>query len=416
MTESNPIVSATITALAYGGAGIGDITSGDYQGLKVFVPFTIPGEEVQVELTEIKKRYARGLLNQIKIPSADRVTPLCGHFGVCGGCELQHVTYSGELLWKQQLIASSLDRGKVLELNDPRLHTMEPADPYGYRRRLKLHLSRNGEFGYYERGSHALVPLKECPVLLPVLEQTVKLLAKQTLPSDLSGVLLLESDGVRVVATCHLDYYRPAQCTALKGLFAEIFAHISIYAEDRLLFEQRIAGFTPTVPAGAFSQGNSEINQKLIAFTSAEVAKRDAYSICDLYAGAGNFGLPLARQNRKIVSVERSRVLSSEAQRQAQKRNVDAYFRVECSDVVSFLKKSTERFDLVIADPPRAGFREAIPFFRHSDRLLLIFCELPSAVRDLKDLIDQGWHIDLIKPFDMFPRTSRVELVALLSR
>ena len=169
-----------------------------------------------------------------------------------------------------------------------------------------------------------------------------------------------------------------------------------------------------SVPAGAFSQVNWPINQKLLQYVCTEAKHTD--TICDLYAGAGNFSIPLARLGADVVAVECEKRLAQLGKTNAKRLAVEKKLEFREQSVESFLRSKPKGYDLIVADPPRNGLGALCSELNFAERLVLVSCSLPSFVRDLKNLVERGWQVQDIQPFDMFAQTSYLEIAAKLTR
>lgn len=397
-------------------------------GISAFVKFSIPGELVKAEIRETKKRHLRAELLEVLTPSAARVTPLCPHFGICGGCELQHIDYSEQLKLKQEMIRGALRAARLSQAVVEAVRPIIASEPYRYRRRVSLHISEGGLIGFYRELSRSVVSISECEISTPEIQSLIPKLQgfAEKVKGKISS-LILESDPQGVVAVLKSAY-------ALHAKEKE-----AIIKEARLVFESALvlAGGVPCggygrelielplnhagtisiqIPAGNFSQVNLEVNQQLIEYViNASGANRES-SVFDLYAGAGNFSLPLARVGAKVIAVELDSRLAQLGKQNALRYNFDRSITFIESSVEKFLAKESSVPDIIIADPPRSGLASAIAKLPKAKAVVLISCHLPSCVRDLSGLIDLGYHVQEIQPFDMFAQTSYTEIATVLTR
>lgn len=426
------MIKVHIRNLAVGGAGVGNVTSVSpslktssddppLEGITAFVPFTIPGEDVWAHVDLHKKRYVEARLAEVISPAAGRVTPRCCHFGVCGGCELQHMSYASQLESKQAMIRSMLQVGgcgpEILNC----LETIIPSQPFNYRRRIALHLDRQGNLGFYRSRSREIISLSECPIadpqigaLLPKLPYFAKAVCHKI------STLILECDSSGVCAVLRaLGRLSESELESLRDAAQLVFESVMIQDDsgERLTFGRRELTM-PTVdgsvqvPVGAFSQINSEVNLQLVTAVCNELSQRGVREIWDLYAGAGNFALPLARRSFAVTAVEVDPRLV-----EVGKQEVSDYV---CSSVEAFLRNGSSSRkakrslpDAIVADPPRSGLGNLVKSLPEVESLILISCHLPSFVRDLKNLTHGDWRVSRIVPFDMFAQTSYVEMMSV---
>ena len=165
---------------------------------------------------------------------------------------------------------------------------------------------------------------------------------------------------------------------------------------------------------GVFSQANSTVNAELVGRIVA--LGEGAQRACDLYAGAGNFALPLAEAGLTVTAVEVSKRLVNAGRELAEERGISEKVRFIASDVATFLNHAHPPVDLIVADPPRAGLGKLVNALPDAKTLALISCDLACAVRDLKGLVGEGWKVESVTPLDMFAQTAQIELLSVLRR
>jgi len=341
---------------------------------------------------------------------------------------LLHIEYSEQLKFKLEMIKGALRAHRLPQAVIDAVRPVEASEPYGYRRRVSLHISEGGLIGFYRELSRSIVGISECKISTPAIQAIIPQLESfaEKVKGKISS-LILESDSQGVVAVLKSAY---ALTTKEKE---------AIIKESRLVFENALllAGGEPCggygrellelplnlaetisiqVPAGNFSQINLEVNQQLIEYVvSASGAGRET-TVFDLYAGAGNFSLPLARAGSKVLAVELDSRLAQLGKQNALRYNFERSITFVESAVEKFLAKETSIPDIIIADPPRSGLASAIVKLPKAKTLVLVSCHLPSCVRDLAGLLDLGYQVREIQPFDMFAQTSYTEIATILTR
>lgn len=419
-------VAVEIRGLAVGGAGVGDVVEApdpSLVGIRAFIPFTAPGDRVNARVLEHKGRFIKGELLSVLRGASDRVTPGCEYFGRCGGCELQHMSYEAQLRDKREMVVGALRSGRLGEEIWSKVEQVVPGEPYSYRRRVTLHLDRDGKVGFYERGSRRVVSIARCPISVPQINEVLDAISKMSCPK-IPGALHLEAGAGEVAAVFKVpENIQRRQIEELSAFLRSIVPHGSISVRGRI--ESSFGSQTLTlpmlgeemkVPAGSFSQVNWGVNQKLVGYVRGLV--EDERSIHDLYAGAGNFGLAFARAGKKVLAVELDKSLVATGELQAKQFGLE--------DQISFRAMSVEQFlssrgrdtvaDIIVADPPRSGLGEVARALNYSSKLILITCDLPNGVRDIRELVEEGWRVHSIRPFDMFSQTSYLETVTYLTR
>jgi len=436
MSANATEISVHIRSLAVGGAGVGEVTAqndgrSDLLGITAFVPFTAVGERVSARIVQRKDRYLQAQLLNVEQPSLARVTPPCKIFTQCGGCELQHIDYASQLRLKHEMILGALRAGKLASADLEKLAPVVPGDPYGYRRRISLHVDQAGKIGFYRESSRSVVATDECPVAVEDINELLKVIPDfgREIRGKISS-LLLESDDAGVVAVLKSPYaMSPAEARGILDTAKKYFPNAMLLAADKELggYGRQILELplndrgtvTLRVPAGYFSQVNSRINSLLVSRAVDLLDLRFGETVFDLYAGAGNFSLPLARAGAKVTAVECDPRLVSLGKENAARYGLQKNLEFIELSVEKFLdrqQKNRETPGVLLADPPRSGLGPICASLPPSERLMLVSCHLPSFVRDSKNLTERGWELQQIIPFDMFAQTSYVEILSLFRR
>ena len=356
-------------------------------GKVIFVPRTLPGEEVRIEITREKKDYAEARSLQVLKASPLRVSPACPLFGVCGGCDFQHTDYANQLEIKKNIIMETFRRIARIELPD--IHCEESA-PFAYRSRVQLHRlgstenasaqegARRRAWGFREAGSNRVVPVEHCPVAAPEINDFLA-----------SGVDVPEKQKIQVFGAGGRAFFDPD-------------------TEIRLELRGKTIAFSPD----CFFQSNIPLLEKLIRKACSGPGGDCAL---DLYAGAGTFGIFLAERFRRIVCVEENPVSAAWARRNL--ASVDA--RVFPVPVEEWLRTAREAADLVILDPPRTGLSAALRTFlvkSGAPIILYVSCDLGSLARDLAFLTEKAYTLSEYSFFDFYPQTAHVESLCRLTR
>lgn len=432
---ASSVVQVNIRNIAVGGAGVGEVhaqTNGkdDLLGIAAFVPFSIPGEQVSAHVTLKKKQYIETQLLQVEKESPLRVVAPCKYFSTCGGCELQHISYDGQLELKHRMIEGALRSGRVPQPVIDTLLPVIPGDAFGYRRRVTLHIDASGSVGFYRPNSRAVVAIQSCPISVPLIEESLKDI--QVFGREVRGKvssIVLEADESTVVCVLKTPYaLGDADVQQVLSIAKKVFKNVKIVASDKevggfgkQILEMPLAergAFSLQVPAGSFSQVNWKINQQLVERVVQYAEATAGKAVLDLYAGAGNFSLPLARTGAKVTAVECDERLVGFGRQNAFRLGLDSRLDFFEGSVEAFLKskKPQRSFDVLVADPPRSGLGNLASELPVANRFLLVSCHLPSFVRDIKTLSQSGWQVKVLQPYDMFAQTSYVEILSLLER
>ncbi|HWQ35996.1 MAG TPA: class I SAM-dependent RNA methyltransferase [Blastocatellia bacterium] len=387
----------TIEKLVYGGDGLAHIGT-----QAVFVPFAAPGDQLRIRITEVERNYARAVIEEIIEPSPARRTPPCAHFGVCGGCQLQHLDYAAQLETKVAFIRESLRRVGRIDWSDE--IPIRAAAEFGYRSRAEIKVSHDAEgqtqIGYFRAGTHEVHEVSDCPILLPAARRELQRLHSEShlIPSDATRVFLTAGDESVIVTPGSGENHRAAELDALGT------AH------------QRIAGIDYSFGVRSFFQANRLLLEELVSVAVGDARGRLAV---DLYAGAGLFALQLAGRFEQVCAIEGNRLAASHGQANARASNI-SNVRYEAISVEAWLKykaAAAGRPDLLLLDPPRAGAGaqviERIAALA-PPQITYVSCDPATLARDLRLLLNHYYRLTSLTALDMFPQTFHVETVARL--
>ncbi len=423
-------VVVSIRSLAYGGDGVGEVVEGpeDLLGITCFVPFSAIGEKVTVKVLENKKRYLKTELIKVLESSEARVRPECEYFLSCGGCELQHIDYEEQLRSKKEMLISAMRVGKIPVLAIEAFTEIVPGEPYHYRRKINLHVDTEGRVGFFRPKSRSLVVIDKCAISSEAINTAIQkcrsLSNNLSLTKKISSIVIEEdSKGFILAFKSHYDLNK----NEIDDLYEDIkkeFKNFLILINNKIargfgrqLVELDIDSRNKLlVPVGDFSQVNWPINLKLIDYVTNKFELELGSTVCDLYSGAGNFSIPFASKGYKVNAVESNKNLVQVGKSSTKNLNLDKRIKFTRADVKDYVSVKPPPADLIIADPPRNGLGALCSKINFSNKMILISCSLPSFVRDLRSLTENGWDVKEIKAFDMFSQTSHLEIAACLEK
>jgi 23S rRNA (uracil1939-C5)-methyltransferase len=426
-----------IEKLVYGGEGLGHDS-----GNTVFVPYVLPGETVSAEQIEKKKKFVRARLDRVVTPSAERIAAPCPHFGVCGGCDYQHIPYDAQLNCKKQILRETLRRlGHVDWTGEITAHA-SPA--YGYRNRAqwKIRPRERAEIattvsasaakkelaiGYFRPNSTTLCAVDQCPIVSPLLERTLKTLraplAAGELPRELREIeVFADTSDKKLLLNATFAGF-PSRAdehgAKIRAIVPEIES-LLFHDPGRDRMELDGPGFVTCEAAGetlrvghlSFFQVNRFLTDELVRVVTAEESGKLA---CDLYAGVGLFALPLARRFERVIAVEANPAAISDLEVNA---GSASSIVVRPGEVERVIEKMKDRPELIVLDPPRAGLEQGAPARlarMGAERITYVSCEPPTLARDLAVLLPAGYEIRSIDLFDLFPQTFHMETVVKLA-
>jgi 23S rRNA (uracil1939-C5)-methyltransferase len=417
----------TIDRLSHGPAGIGRV-----DGKVIFVPGTVPGDEVEVAIDEEKKRYATGHVVQLLQPSAQRRTPPCPYVTRCGGCPWQHVSYAEQLRAKEMTVREQLRRiGGIAE--PPMLPIIPALQEWHYRHRIRLH-GKDGRLGFSPPQSHEVVEIKSCLIAredvaaqldtarvwgsaLRTAVQQIEIVGGEPSPSTSTIVLVGIADGS----------FQPQDaetCAAFLATHPQIAGLVLVGDRWRRSWGCTTVSFALEtddsalqVNHGTFTQVNLTGNRTLIETVLRIGAFHDQQKVIELYCGAGNLSFPIARRVHSLIGIEHDREAVADAQANAARvGQVNTRFITKSvyAGVQQLLQEGVQG-DVIVLDPPRAGAAEVIDTVPHFGARAVIYvsCDPATLARDLRRLHTYGYRLQAVQPVDLFPQTYHVEMVAL---
>jgi len=418
LQQKQRTVTVEISDMTFGRLGVGRVG-----GKAVMVPFTAPGDLVEVELIREHKSYLEGRPLKVLRSSPSRRTAPCRFFPRCGGCDWQHITYDAQVALKARLVARTLSHALGLEIDPDEV--LEPAPrEFGYRSRVRLKVDKGGQIGFYEAASHRLVPVDECLVALPRIEIES---ARKLVHALGCGAreIVLAADAKRLVATIYLQGdlgIREIEQAArfvehnfgISGVILRDARRREVIGEAKIVVEIE-DGLALEIDGDCFSQVNHELNRRLVALAMEMGHVGQGVQLLDLYCGAGNFSFAAAKRGAMVLGVDNDPVAVQCAERNLQRLQLGniRFVATNAEQALSFLARAGYRPDVVVLDPPRAGagplMAEVVKL--RASRVLYVSCNLPTLARDLVQLRGLGFKVERIRGLDFFPNTHHVELL-----
>ncbi len=349
-----------------------------HEGMVIFVRGGLTGERVDLRLTQVTKRFARGVVTAVRVPSPDRIEPACPIAADCGGCDFQHVALAASRSLKAQVVAEQVRHAVGWEF-DGEVEEVTPA-PFSWRTRMRYHVDSRGRLGLRGHRSHELVPLPSQGCLLAVPE-----IAHPAVPASPSGEVLAVAAADRVVVTDaeHGD-----------GIVTEQVRERS--------FEVGLDGFW---------QAHRGAPEALVAAVIDGLAPSPGEVAADLYCGVGLFAAFFEDAGCRVLGIEGDRAAVNHA-----RRNVPTG-QFLAGDVGILADRLPTAVDLVVLDPPRAGAGAAVlatVVARRPRAIAYVACDPAALARDLRLAAEAGYHLASLRAFDLFPMTHHIECVAIL--
>lgn len=360
----------SISDVAFGGEGVGRV-----EDFVVFIPFVIDGEEVEVEITSVKQRFARARPLRVLSASPHRVEPVCRHFGACGGCQYQHIAYAHQLAVKQKQVAGLFDR--IGGFGGDRVEAVIPCpQPYGYRNRVMIRSQWNKpeqklNIGFVRWDGGLVEDIDACSIAEPAINEQIRRVRANPPPKG----------GIKVVLRIPPDGWE--------------------------------------VPPDSFFQNNFFQLPKLVETVRQVVRQGGSRHLIDLYCGVGFFGIELADAVESFVGVEYDRQAIESARRNARARgcaNGEFIAATVEQALPELLKRFSRERTAVVLDPPRKGVHPEVLQWLGRERpaqIIYVSCHPATMARDLNILCGESvFELVRVIPLDMFPQTQHVECVA----
>jgi 23S rRNA (uracil1939-C5)-methyltransferase len=429
-----------IEKLIYGGEGLAH-----HDGSTVFVPFVLPAERVAVEAVEQKKKFVRGRVERILQAAPERVAARCPHFGVCGGCDYQHIPYEAQLKFKADILRETLRRiGKIEWAGEITAHG---SPPWAYRNRAQWKVrpmensggdaaSETGAdggaklgIGYFRANSTALCAVEDCSIISPLLLKSLlslrAALAAGALPRGLREIeAFVDAADAKVLLTATFAGF-PSRAAAHAETFRSVVpetASLLFHDPSHDRMELYGPGFVEYAAGGiSYRVGHFsffQVNRFLVEELAREVVEREEGGrlAIDLFAGVGLFSIPLAKRFARVLAVESNPAAARDLETNMRGQGS---IEVRSAEVEQFLKRNKERPELVVLDPPRAGMTpesvERVCKLR-PERITYVSCEPPTLARDLVLFGKAAYDCTEVHLFDLFPQTFHMEAVVRLRR
>ena len=444
-------IELTITGLGSSGEGVGKVS-----GFTFFVPGALPGERIQAQVTLLKKSYGQARLQKLLVPSPDRVEPPCPVYAQCGGCQLQHLSYPAQLALKRQTVVDAMERiGHFTKLCVQ--ETLGADDPWHYRNKMQVPAAQGRNhilaIGCYAQGTHRVIDVKDCLIQQQANNQIVQTvrswMEKYRIPAleedARRGIVrhIMGRVGVQTGEVMAVLVTNEPQVPHLKDLTAMLRQEIPGFTtlvqnintrhtnvimgpKNKVIWgpgviHDRLGKFTFAISPHSFFQVNTLQAEKLYETALQYASLTGKEKVIDAYCGTGTITLFLAQKAQRALGIEIVAPAIRDARQNARDNHVDNvdFLCGDAAKEMPELVRQGSRPDVVVLDPPRAGCEQrvldAIARVR-PQRVVYVSCNPASLARDAAILRDKGFVVRKVQPVDMFPHTSHVETVCLMSR
>ena len=404
------IHEVTLTTLTYGGEALGRLSN----SRAVFVPFGLPNERVRVRLTEEKRGFARGEIIEILQASSERISPRCQHFGQCGGCHYQHMPYEMQLKVKADILRDQLQRIGGIE-NPPIQPAVASSNAWNYRNHVQFHLDGNGKLGFQASASNKMIPISECHLPEPSINSFWPQLEFES-NSGIGRVSVRAGMDDELMLVLESDSPETPEIEIEADIsIAHVFEDSSVIIAGNDHITIKVLGREFRVSPASFFQVNTIMAEKMVEHLLNRLSISQS-TILDVYCGVGLFSAFLAAKCKRLIAIKSSSSACDDFT-----INLDEFDNVElyedlAENVLPALKVEP---DIILVDPPRAGVeKEALDAIvkLNPKRIAYISCDPSTLARDARRLIDHGYKLLDVTPFDLFPQTYHIESISFFER
>ncbi|MCI4412249.1 MAG: methyltransferase domain-containing protein [Thiotrichales bacterium] len=410
--------------MSHDGRGVGKI-----EGKTVFVTGALLDEVVEAQIVHQKSQYFEAKVTKVISPSADRIEPACQHFGVCGGCQLQHISATGQMQFKQNQLARSLVKAGIDTGNTEWL-TPLTAEAWHYRRRARWAINRQGQLCFRAIGGKQLVAIEDCPQLssaVNALFHKVKVGLAQLPYMGISEIECLAIGETAIVLSTN-QHWRDSHaaiwskwCTSngINGLAIQSSARVAdltVLMPCRLTYQ--LDGIQFNFTADQFIQTHETINQRMVALAKDWLAASKTDKVLELFCGMGNFSLPIAQTAQSLLGLELNHQSITTAKENATLNHVDNVVFAQ-ADLFAEDWLCPAGFSHVLLDPPRDGAAVVCGRLAKNKtvkRIVYVSCHPATLARDIVGLQKAKFKLEKMVLIDQFPQSYHVEAMALLVR
>ncbi|WP_026690876.1 23S rRNA (uracil(1939)-C(5))-methyltransferase RlmD [Alteribacter aurantiacus] len=438
----------TIKRLGIDGEGVGY-----FKRQVVFVRGALPGEEIVCEVTKVHRKFAEGQIRKIRKPSEDRTKAPCVYYDRCGGCQLQHLTYEGQLKEKKDIVRQAFERYTKLNLDKLSFgDTVGMEDPWRYRNKSQMQVGNADASlitGLFQTDSHHLIDIEKCIVQHPKTDEvtrTVKtILEELNIPAynerkrkgvvrtivtrvgfETGEVQLVLVTATRDLPKADLIVERVNQrLPFIKSIVQNVNSRktsVIFGDETRVLdgkekIRETLGELNFNLSAQAFFQLNPVQTRKLYDLAKAAAELTGTERVVDAYCGVGTIGLWMADKAKELRGMDITQASIDDARINAEQLGYDnAEFETgKAEDVLPRWAKEGWKPDVLLVDPPRSGLDESLlnTIGRvKPKRLVYVSCNPSTLAKNTNELVNSGYKLESLQPVDMFPQTAQVECVA----
>ncbi|SMB80080.1 23S rRNA (uracil1939-C5)-methyltransferase [Desulfonispora thiosulfatigenes DSM 11270] len=445
--ELNQEYTLVVNSHSHEGEGIGRINN-----FAIFVPGAIPGEEVKVKITEVKKSFARGVLKEIIVASKNRNQENCTLIDTCGGCSLQHMNYDAQLEMKKEIVESTLKKIGGIEIEVAPTIGMD--EPVAYRNKGQFHVhKKDGQvtLGFYNKNSHDVMGTNNCSLFSEKIneivvfleeiltDEQIKVYNQKDKTGYLRNIVFRQSKETNEIMLIFVTNNKANKLNKIISLIEEKFPEVTSFFQNinpepgpiilgkefkllkgKGLISDKLGSLDFAISPESFFQVNTEQAEKLYTKALEYAGLTGTETVVDAYCGIGTISLFMAKHAKKVYGIE-----------SVTRATEDAKFNAIINEVTNaeFIAAKIEKWlpkwveegnsaDVIVVDPPRKGCdQETLQAMVEAKpgKIIYVSCNPSTLARDLKFIVAGGYEVKKVQPVDMFPLTSHVESIILMT-
>ena len=449
MLKENGVYTVVIEDLTHQGEGVGKV-----EGFPLFIPGTVPGDTVKVQVRKLRKNFGLAELLQILEPSPDRVNAVCEHHNLCGGCQTLTLRYDVQLAFKEKQVKDALKRiGKidtevkpVLGMENPLRYRNKAQFPVGYSH-------ENLSIGFYQRGTHEIVDMEDCSIQHPFNKEVIRVLKSYAEESNVSiydektgkgllrhlvtkigfqsgeQMIILVINGHRLPEEALLIHKMTQEFPKLKSLVLnknQRKTNVIMGPENRILHGQdhivdTLCGLEFQISPHAFFQVNP-VQTEVLYNQVLQLADLQGHeTVFDVYCGIGTISLLLARKAGNVIGIENVEAAVQDARINAKRNSITnlEFHAANAEAIMPELASRNHMPEIIVVDPPRKGCDEKVLEAMASlnpSKIIYVSCNPATLARDLNYLESKGYQTMTVQPVDLFANTIHVESIALVMK
>jgi len=409
--DNQKLFDINLEKLTYGGEAMGRLPD----GRAIFVPFGLPGEQVRVRLTQDKQNFARGELVEVVTASPERIDPKCKHFSKCGGCHYQNLSYENQLQAKTEILRDQFQRIGKIE-NPPIKPIVASPLEWNYRNHVQFHLTAEGKLGFVNSKGNSVFPIEECHLPETSIDSFWRELQFES-NKDVERVSLRAGHNEELMVVLESENFETPELEIEADVsVVHLFDEHPVVIAGRDHFVVSVLEKDFRVSAASFFQVNTKMAEKMVEHILAHLPVSMSTTVLDVYCGVGLFSKFFAAKCQQVIGIE-----TSESACEDFVFNLDEFDNVElyegaAEEILPGLAGRLDSSTFAIVDPPRAGIeRHALDAIISIKPQIIAYvsCDPSTLARDAARLINGGYRLVEVTPFDLFPQTYHIESISI---